>query len=498
MANPPDLHLRNSTEIQGDILAGFNKDNRMYLFLTFPDQSSGRAWLKELIPLIATTKAVAAFNGQFSAARAANGGVDPPNLKATWVNVSLTYQGLKTLLKADPASALNTENFNAFVEGPTDTPTRATATDNGDTLLSAAQNWIVGGPNQTIHAMLNIQADDPYDLSAEVQKLRALVQKHGLSIVFEQPGATLPGALRGHEHFGFKDGISQPGVAGFDTPNPNEGAPGHVLGSPGTEMIKAGEFILGEPVEADSGGQKFSPPPNLSWMVNGSFQVFRRLKQDVPAFIAQENANLSSLPAGDPLHGMLGAKLVGRWKRGTPIDLAPNANIDITDKARINNFNFITKEDRDQAQGDADGFRCPRFAHVRKVYPRQKDSFGNRARRVIRRGVPFGLPFDPAGGSGHDAHSERGLVFVAYMSSIEEKFEFLMRVWVNNPDFPVPGAGPDPIIGDAQPRPSPYDLHRQGKPDFKADFPRIVHTSGTLYAFTPSLKALNGLANGTL
>ena len=83
-----DLPLRNSTEIQGDILAGFYKDHRVYLFFSFPNQANGRAWLKELLPFIAKTKEVAAFNAQFSAARAANHGVDPPNLKATWVNVS--------------------------------------------------------------------------------------------------------------------------------------------------------------------------------------------------------------------------------------------------------------------------------------------------------------------------------------------------------------------------------------------------------------------------
>src|SRR5690349_5011491 len=53
---PPNLSLRTSTEIQGDVLAGFNKDFRMYLFLRFPGQSNARAWLQELIPSLANTK----------------------------------------------------------------------------------------------------------------------------------------------------------------------------------------------------------------------------------------------------------------------------------------------------------------------------------------------------------------------------------------------------------------------------------------------------------
>lgn len=497
MSGAPDTHLRNSTTIQGDVLAGFNKDFRMYIFLRFPNQANGRAWLKELLPSIAVTKDVAAFNAQFSAARAANGGADPTNLKATWVNVSLTYPGMKMLFRADPGNALKALFFSSFVAGP-----EQSATKNGDTLLSDPKNWHVGRNNQLIHALLNIQSDTADGLATKVQEQQKLAQKHGLTVVFEQAGATLSGNMRGHEHFGFKDGISQPGVAFFDTAEPNEPqdphAPlGHVQGHPGTEIIQAGEFVLGQAVESDSGSQAFTPPDSMKWMVDGSFQVFRRLKQDVPGFMEREAANLKTLPPDDPLHNMLGAKLVGRWKSGSPIDLQPEQNVP-TDDIHLNNFNFMQQVDQPTPAVDEDGLRCPRFAHIRKVYPRQQNFAGNRARRIIRRGVPFGLSFDPHGGAGHDGNSERGLVFVAYMSSIEEKFEFLMNVWANEPNFPITGAGPDPIIGDAQPRPSVNTLVRKNRPDFKEDFPRFVHTTGTLYAFTPSIPALTAIANGQL
>lgn len=493
---PPSLPLRTSTEIQGDILAGFNKDFRMYLFLRFPGQSNARAWLQELIPSLAATKDVAAFNALFSLARHTGSGGDPSNLKATWVNASFTYAGLKMLLKSDPATELNNQFFTSFVAGP-----EASAAANGDTLLSDPKNWSVGRQDELVHALLNIQSDDPDDLAAEVQKLQDMATQHGLTIVFAQPGATLPGALRGHEHFGFKDGISQPGIDGFDTPDPNrpkiDPQATFVQGSPGTEIIKAGEFVLGQPTEPDSG--PLDLPNDLRWMFNGSFLVFRRLKQDVPGFIAQQEKNLSSLAPNDPLRQSLGAKLVGRWKSGTPVDLSPDEDKNLTDDAHINNFNYENLDAHGNPTGpDDDGFRVPRFAHIRKVYPRAQDAFGNRARRIIRRGVPFGPPFDPAKGNGGDNDAERGLVFVAYMSSIENKFEFLMQAWANNADFPVPEAGPDPIIGDTQPRPSPNDLKIQGKPDFKKDFERFVHTTGTLYAFSPSISAIKEMASGTL
>ena len=505
----PDLSLRTSTEIQGDILAGFNKDYRLYLFLRFPDQYHGRAWLKELVPYIADTKDVAAFNTLFSLARHNAGGKDPVNLKATWVNVSLTIDGLKLLLNADPSAALVAQHFTSFVAGPE----ASAATINGDTGPSAPANWVVGRKDQPVHALLNIQSDDPDDLAVEVQKLKTLVAQYGLSIVYEQRGATLPGDLRGHEQFGYKDGISQPGVKGFDpadlsATNVDPTATlGYVQGHPGTEIIEAGEFILGRPVEAASGAQ-FAPPPDLKWMLDGSFQVFRRLNQDVPGFEAQEQHNLNPLSPNDPLRDRIGALMVGRWKSGTPVDLSPDTDNGLTGDAEINNFNFMQRDvDTIHVTDDPDGLRCPHFGHIRKVYPRQHNfPFNtNRAKRIIRRGVPFGNHYEPERGEGFDANAERGLVFVAYMASIEAHFEFLMRVWVNNASFPVPGiehgfeavTGPDPIIGDAT-RPSPITLKHAGGPDLQADFLRKVQTTGTLYAFAPAISVLKELANGTL
>ncbi len=455
--------LRNDVDIQGDVLAPFNKDHRTYLFLRLPDQARGRAWLGALIPLLANTKDVAAFNALFSQGHAATG-KDPANLKATWVNVSLTYEGLKLLLKADPAGALNGQGFNSFVAGPLQ------RTDiNGDTGKSDPKNWVVGKANQTIHALLNIQADDVKDLAAEVQKLQALAAQHGVTTVFQQDGETLPEPLTGHEQFGFKDGISQPGIASFDVVDPNSlhldptAKLGFVLGHPGTEIIAAGEFVLGKDVEPDS-GQKFAPPPALSWMLNGSFQVFRRLSQDVASFNAQLDKSLSHLPPNDPLHASLGAKLVGRWKSGTPVDLSPDTDAHLVDDARINNFNFMTKDAHGNLVSDDAGARCPHFAHIRKVYPRQQNFFGNRIRRVLRRGVPFGPPFDPANSGSKDV--DRGLIF---------------------------DTGPDPIIGDCQ-RPAPNTV----RPGFSQDFQRFVNATGALYAFVPSLSALSKIANGSI
>ncbi|MBT2477525.1 hypothetical protein [Streptomyces sp. ISL-94] len=56
MAAAVPLPLRESTEIQGEILAGFKKDHVTLLFLQFGDAAAARGWLGETTPQLATTQ----------------------------------------------------------------------------------------------------------------------------------------------------------------------------------------------------------------------------------------------------------------------------------------------------------------------------------------------------------------------------------------------------------------------------------------------------------
>ena len=558
----PGLPLRNgspSDDIQGDILAAFNKDYRMYFFLKFPSQQRGRAWLKELTrqKLIASTRLVATFNERFSSARAATGGNDP-DIKAVWLGVSFTFVGLQLLAQDADQLATDLQHYAAFKTGPIgnlqdngvrDTTKADLLGDAGS--FSGPRTWLFGGIDEQghdknpIHALLNIQADDPDELTIEVEKMRALAAEYAVEIVYEQRGATLPGERAGHEQFGFKDGISQPGVDGFDvSDNTDDDDPsdrlGQVAGRPGTAIIAAGEFILGEDPEPGAAFPPLREPgtldiDKLGWMKNGSFQVFRRLEQDVPAFWGQITKNAHSLPSDDPMPAeLLAAKIVGRWRSGTPLDLAPERDDRFThDPVDDNNFHFFEKDAGGNVLKDAEGnplndekgLRCPRFAHIRKVYPRANNFAGSRQRRIIRRGVPFGLPFDPTNGIGHGVDAERGLLFVAYMKSIADHFEFLQQLWANNVQFPfgvspttiaingqpITASGPDPIIGTS---PTRDDDVLTGVPitvtdeqnavllrrdaDTLLNFQRFVYTTGSLYTFVPSISTLAKLANGEI
>ena len=473
---PPDLPMRESEEIQGNILAGFNKDHQVFLLLQFTDPVSGRAYLGELWPRIATTRQVATFNAQFSNARRLRGGDDPENLKAVWVNVGLTGRAFEFLA---PGLEPDLQNFFAFRLGAA-----ARAADLRDVGQSDPANWLFGAPHQPpVDLILTIAADEEEDLQTEVEKQRALAAKHGLIVVFEQRGDTLPDERAGHEHFGFKDGVSQPGVRGFHPVNPEN--PDERLGHPGTEMIAPGEFILGFVSE-------FGAQESPEWMHDGSFQVFRRLSQDVPSWWAQVTRQNQSLPSDDPMtEDLLAAKLVGRWRSGTPLAHAPDRdNRSAQDRTQDNNFKF---------DDDPEGIKTPRFAHIRKMYPRNNSRFGDRTRRIIRRGIPFGQAFDPTAGRGHGVDADRGLIFNVFMASIENQFEFLQQAWANSAQFPgnVLGDnrtdGPDPIIGEDT---APCEIRREDRPDVHLDFRRFVFTTGALYAFAPSISTLRRLSEG--
>lgn len=475
----PGLDLRESDEIQGNILAGFKKDHQVFLFLVFPTSEAGQAWLAELVPLegparVASTREVATFNRQFSEARRNRGGDDPERLKAIWLNVALTAPGL---LKLAPALDVDLARFPAFRAGAA-----ARAEGLRDVGRSAPERWLVGRDDQEVDALITVAADAASDLRVEVDKMGALAARHGIGVVFEQRGDTLPGSRAGHEHFGFKDGISQPGIIGFDE---EEG--GFRKGQRGDQMIAAGEFILGLPDEAGEAGD----PPE--WMKNGSFQVFRRLRQDVPGWWAQVTDRSGSMPEDEPIAAdLLAAKLVGRWRSGTPLAKAPDRdNRSARDRSADNDFDY---------SDDPEGRKTPRFSHIRKVYPRD-ERFGDDRRRILRRGIPFGRPFDPAGGRGRGVDADRGLLFNVFMADIEAQFEFLQESWANAANFPgvVIGDsrtdGPDPVIGED---PSAVRLVREGQPDAQLDFRRFVETSGAAYLFAPSLSTLRQLGGGSL
>jgi Dyp-type peroxidase family len=494
-----------TAEIQGN-LAGFNKDLQRFLFLSFSDGASAKAFVAELAPEIASARDVRSFNALYKAIRKRRGHA-ADILKAAWTNIAFTFEGLNLLGAPDCANF--PEDFRAGMS--------ARAELIGDRDDSAPEGWVppfTAPLVQAIHALVLLAAD-PVDgpqrtvlLDHITERVSQLSQQHGVSVLSQLDGSVRPGAARGHEHFGFKDGISQPGIVGLTESAKNRAT-----------SIAPGEFLIGYPdQDGQTSGGPTNPPapqpgppgypgpapaptPGLpAWATDGSFLVFRRLRQDVAAFsqfVTDQSGALGL--TGD----QLGAKLVGRWKSGAPMERIhgvpqqPDGSVEDPSAAHpqiVEDERFINAFDYGD---DQDGARVPRAAHIRKAYPRAEDPPGDAVadrHRILRRGVPYGPEFAPGEapyGQVVPDTQDRGLLFLCYQASISKGFEFVQQTWANTPDFPQSGDGRDPIISqDAQPREFNLPGH-----ETHLQMNRWVQTTGGGYFFTPSLPALQHLAD---
>jgi len=86
------------------------------------------------------------------------------------------------------------------------------------------------------------------------------------------------------------------------------------------------------------------------------------------------------------------------------------------------------------------------------------------------------------------------MVFNAFVASIGRQYEYVQRLWANQSDFPLAGAGWDPVIGGPDPRELSY---RDAAGRAAAAWPaRFVHTRGALYAVALSPSAVRSVASG--
>jgi deferrochelatase/peroxidase EfeB len=85
---------------------------------------------------------------------------------------------------------------------------------------------------------------------------------------------------------------------------------------------------------------------------------------------------------------LIAAKMVGRWRSGVPLVLAPEHDDPElgTDPNRNNNFSYAD---------DMQGLKCPFSAHIRRVNPRdalKNDLVAVNLHHFLRRGSNYGPP----------------------------------------------------------------------------------------------------------
>jgi Dyp-type peroxidase family len=280
------------------------------------------------------------------------------------------------------------------------------------------------------------------------------------------------------EHFGFRDGVSQPFVdMGLGDTLPGGGTPGR---NGSWTPVAPGEIFLDQP---DEDGEPHRSPIAEALRVGSTFLVFRKLEQDVQGF---RDFLKTQRPGDTPAQDLLAAQIVGRWKNGTPLALSPTSELKIDDEAEaeLNNFRY-----RDQ---DGNGQRCPLSAHIRRANPRDIGKPGEvRHHRILRRGMSYGGPLLPEGSL--DAE-KRGLLFIAANARIDLQFEVIQANWLNGGEF-LGQAGLDrcPLMGANDGVTSTFLAPGAAAP--MTPLPRFVITRGGDYFFAPGLSVLRSMTN---
>jgi Dyp-type peroxidase family len=272
---------------------------------------------------------------------------------------------------------------------------------------------------------------------------------------------------------GYKDGIDQPPIEGSGVaPLPGQGRP-----------IKAGEFILGYPSE--TGVPLPMPQPDILGR-NGTFVGFRKYQSRVGAF----NRFLRTNGSTEAERELIAAKLVGRWRSGAPLTLAPDVDNPAlgADPQRNNNFDYAN---------DPRGHKIPFGSHIRRMNPR--DTKLTRLtdvniHRLIRRGTTYGPAYDANALSEDDDEVPRGAIFLFISAKAMATMEFLQQEWVNDGDFIGANGERDPIIG-RQEEGATFTIPKEPVRRRIRGIETFNVLRGGEYFFMPSLSALNWLAN---
>ncbi len=319
------------------------------------------------------------------------------------------------------------------------------------------------------------------------------------------------------EHFGFRDGISQPVIRGSQRSG-SKPAP--------RDQIAAGEFLLG--YRNDQGF--FTPPIAVGAELdvhnslptvtatdatrfprygdqsaaaelrdlgrNGSFMVIRQLHQDVSGFeeaierhakaLATKYRDLSAFTGAKINAEWVAAKIIGRWRDGSPLVGNPTEPADLTDEdIPENDFAYGTDDPR--------GLQCPLGAHIRRANPRDSLEPGDadeqritNRHRLLRRGRSYDYSRD-------GAERRKGLLFVALCADIERQFEFVQRTWSNATSFHGLTGEPDPLLGSRLMTTGKFTIPTAPGPIQIDDMRSYVTLRAGGYFFLPSRAAIQYL-----
>src|SRR5438105_15173200 len=272
-----------------------------YEFLSFRNATGGRTWLSAIREKVQSAAEVRASVEQ----------------EKRWVTVAFTWNGLRALGVPEASLATFPEEFRQGMA--------ARAEVLGDTGANHPDHWVGGLASPDLHAIVILFARDVAERERCVREHQQYAARFpDVTALSTLDLEAIPPLGYAHEHFGYRDRLTTPAIEGIgDVATPGSGPP-----------LKAGEFFLGYPDE--SGVTPGLPQPEVLSR-NGSFLAYRRFQQHVGAF-PDFLRHPGQTPEGQEL---IAAKLMGRWRSGAPLVLAPDKDDPAlgADMQRNNNFN---------------------------------------------------------------------------------------------------------------------------------------------------------------
>jgi deferrochelatase/peroxidase EfeB len=412
-----------------------------YEFLTFRRPRNARTWLTGILDRVGTAQAVRSST-----------------LDSRWVTVAFTWNGLRAVGVNEVSLATFPEEFRQGMA--------ARAEILGTTGANHPDHWVGGLAGPDLHAIVVLFARDVAERERCRQEHEMFVSRcSGVEVLSSLDLEGIPPLDHAHEHFGYRDRLSQPAIEGIDAePTPGSGPP-----------IKAGEFFLGY---ADEDGEHggFPQPETLSR--NGSYLAYLQLEEHVGAF----RDFLRQHGETPEQQELIAAKLMGRWRSGAPLVLAPEKDAPElgADLQRTNDFAY--------EQADPYGYACPLGSHIRRMNPRDT-AVNIQRRKMIRRGGTYGPPLPE---DAPEDGRERGIAAFVGCASLVRQFEFAMNVWVNDPNFHELGNERDPFVGTQD---GSYDVTIPTRPIRKkiTGLPAFTTVRGGAYFFLPGINALRYL-----
>ena len=524
---PRPANFVEGEEVQSLVFRGL--PNHQYMIcaaVTFGSDADRRRWLKDLPDSLT-------FGEQ----------PDVDHRTATFV--AFSARGIaKCLGDVDPAKASATmEMFPPAFRLGMGTRGRVL----GDSGPSAVEEWrwadverkgrhdALGGPDKAVDALILIYGRNVGECHIELKKHTKILRPGKVVAVITQPTAKTAsvgwraGQDRAerpmYEHFGFRDGISQPVIRGSQRAVKLAGEDD--AHSTASDVVEPGELILGY---ANSGGYQApaitlaaerdddddletdlpefpSRFPRFSgsrdadrrdFGRNGTFLAVRQLAQDVDAFdrfLKKQTTALNRYPGlaaaigGAITPDWIAAKMMGRWRDGASLVRWPHA---------LNGRQPPSTPDNDFSYGkdDPQGLRCPFGAHIRRANPRgslapddPEQANIEKRHRILRRGRPYA--------DGHGKEAEKGLLFVGVCADLERQFEFLQQTWIGSPFFhglsnePDPFSAAPPALGQ---EPYVFTIPTPSGAVTMKGVPHLVTVKGGGYFFMPGRSAMRYLA----